>query len=118
MVTRLKHGCIDEYRRLHADSHPGVRDLLGKYHLQNFNIFLHQIEGEWYEFGYYEYSGNDFEADMVALAREPRNQAWLEVCDPMQLPLPGETGWAISPRGEISCSSPAPATAGKWKNKS
>jgi L-rhamnose mutarotase len=94
MVVKLKPECVAEYRQLHADSNSGVRDLLAKYHMQNFNIFLHQIGGEWFEFGYYEYSGGDFEADMEALAAEPRNQAWMEVCDPMQLPLEGESGWA------------------------
>ena len=93
MVVRLKPECVEEYRRLHADTNPGVRDLLGTYHLHNFSIFLHKIGPEWYEFGYYEYTGSDFKADMDALAAEPRNQAWLEVCDPMQLPLEGAEGW-------------------------
>jgi L-rhamnose mutarotase len=94
MVVRLKPECIDEYRKLHADDHSGVRDLLSKYHLQNFNIFLHKIGEEWFEFGYYEYAGSDFEADMASLSAEPRNKAWLEVCDPMQLPFGGENGWS------------------------
>ncbi len=93
MVIRLKPECVAEYRRLHDDSNPGVRDLLAKYHMKNFSIFLHQIGEEWYEFGYYEYDGSDFAADMKALAAEPRNQAWLKVCDPMQLPLEGACGW-------------------------
>ena len=94
MVIRLKPEYVAEYRKLHADSNPGVLDLLARYHLRNFSIFLHQIDGNWFEFGYYEYSGDDFEADMAALADEPRNRAWLEICDPMQLPLSGERGWA------------------------
>ena len=94
MVIKLKPECVEEYRQLHADGNAGVRDLLGKYHLRNFNIFLHQIDGAWFEFGYYEYDGDDFEAHMAALATEPRNQAWLEVCDPMQLPLAGASGWS------------------------
>lgn len=93
MVIKLKPECIDEYRELHADSNPGVRDLLSKYHMENFNIFLHRIGDDWYEFGYYEYTGDDFDADMAELAKEPRNQAWLEVCDPMQMPLVGSDGW-------------------------
>ncbi len=93
MVIRLKPECVAEYRRLHADSNPGVRDLLAKYHMRNFSIFLHQIGEEWYEFGYYEYTGGDFDTDMKALAAEPRNQAWLEMCDPLQLPLEGACGW-------------------------
>lgn len=98
MVIRLKPECVAKYRELHADGNPGVRDLLARYHLQNFSIFLRRIGEEWFEFGYYEYSGADFEADMAALAAEPRNQAWLEVCDPMQLPLDGENGWAVMER--------------------
>jgi L-rhamnose mutarotase len=95
MVIELRPEHLAEYRRLHADGHPGVRDLLSKYHLRNFSIFLHQVAGRWLEFGYYEYHGEDFEADMAALAAEPRNQDWLVRCDPMQAPLENETGWAM-----------------------
>jgi len=94
MVVGLNQKVIDEYKRVHADNHSGVRDLLNKYHMHNFSIFLHQIEGKWYEFGYYEYTGDDFEGDMAKLDAEPRNKEWLTVCDPMQVPLKGETGWA------------------------
>ena len=50
-------------------------------------------DGKWYEFGYYEYVGKDFEGDMGRLAKERRNTEWLKVCDPMQIPLPGARGW-------------------------
>lgn len=93
MVVGIKPEVIEEYKKLHADSNAGVRDLLTKYHMRNFNIFLQQIDGKWYEFGYYEYDGNDFTADMAELAKEPRNIEWLKVCDPMQIPLPGAKGW-------------------------
>jgi len=95
MVIGIRPAKIAEYKELHADSKPGVRDLLNKYHMHNFSIFLHQIEGKWYEFGYYEYTGNDFEGDMAKLAAEPRNTEWLKVCDPMQIPLKGEKSWAV-----------------------
>ena len=95
MVIKLKEEMIDEYKKLHADDNAGVRDLLSKYNMQNFSIFLHRLDdGNYYEFGYYEYVGDDFEADMAQLAAEPRNKAWLEVCDPMQIPLEGYDGWA------------------------
>ena len=86
---------MKEYKRLHADEHPGVRDLLNKYHMHNFSIFLHKIDGKWYEFGYYEYTGNDFEGDMAKMDAEPRIKDWLKVCDPMQRPLPGEQSCAV-----------------------
>lgn len=93
MVTQLRADMLDEYKRLHADSNAGVRDLLTKYHMRNFSIYLQQIEGKWYEFGYYEYTGKNFDADMATMAKEPRTIEWLKVCDPMQIPLPGAKGW-------------------------
>jgi L-rhamnose mutarotase len=95
MVTGLKPEKMAEYKELHADSNHGVRDLLTKYNMRNFSIYLHQIDGKWYEFGYYEYVGDDFEADMAKLDAEPRNKAWLQICDPMQMPLKGEKSWAV-----------------------
>ena len=95
MVIKLKPQYIEEYMALHADSNPGVRDLLVKANMRNFSIFLHQLDdGNYYEFGYYEYHGDDFEADMAKLAKEDRNIEWLKVCDPMQVPLDGYEGWA------------------------
>ena len=93
MVTQLRSNKLEAYQKLHADTNPGVRDLLTKYHMRNFSIYLQQIDGKWYEFGYYEYTGRNFEADMAALAKEPRNIEWLKACDPMQKPLPGSKGW-------------------------
>ena len=95
MVIELRPEYIEKYKAVHADSHPGVRDLLNKYHMHNFTIFLHKIDGKYYEFGYYEYTGDDFEGDMAKLDAEPRNKAWLEVCDPMQKPLKGYDSWAV-----------------------
>jgi len=94
MVIGIKPEKIAEYKELHADSNPGVRDLLNKYHMHNFSIYLHEIDGKYYEFGYYEYTGKDFEADMAKLAAEPRNKEWLSICDPMQIPLKGYDSWA------------------------
>ncbi|MGD0341237.1 MAG: L-rhamnose mutarotase [Bacteroidales bacterium] len=94
MVIKIDPSRIKEYLALHADSNPGVRDLLKKYNMINFSIFITQLEdGNYYEFGYYEYKGNNYEADMAALNAEPRNKEWLEICDPMQIPLKGETSW-------------------------
>jgi L-rhamnose mutarotase len=94
MVVGIDPERIDEYRRLHADGNPGVRDLLNKYHMHNFSIFLQQMpDGKWYEFGYYEYTGDDFEGDTAKMDAEPRTVEWLKQCDPMQVPLPESDGW-------------------------
>ena len=95
MVIKIKPEYIDEYKALHADSNPGVRDLLVKANMRNFSIFLHKLDdGNYYEFGYYEYTGVDLEGDMANLAKQDRNIEWLKVCDPMQVPLDGYEGWA------------------------
>lgn len=94
MVVKLDSTRMNEYLALHADSSRGVRDLLSKYGIRNFSIFMTKLEdGNYYEFGYYEYAGNDYEADMASLAKEPRNIEWLKMCDPLQIPLKGETSW-------------------------
>jgi len=94
MVIGIKPDQIEEYKRLHAG--PGVRDLLRAANIRNFSIYLKQFDdGRWYEFGYYEYVGDDYEADMAKLAAQPRNKAWLSVCDAMQIPLVGHTSWAV-----------------------
>ena len=94
MVIGIKPDQISAYEALHAASNAGVRDLLTKYHMHNFSIFIHQLDnGKYYLFGYYEYTGRDYKADMAKLATEPRNQKWLSVTDPMQIPLSGEKSW-------------------------
>jgi L-rhamnose mutarotase len=98
MVVGIHEDKIAQYKQLHADSNPGVRDLLNKYHMHNFSIYLQQIEGNWYEFGYYEYTGKNFDADMAQMAKEPRTIEWLKVCDPLQIPLPGAKGWTTMDR--------------------
>jgi L-rhamnose mutarotase len=98
MVVGIREDKIAQYRQLHADSNPGVRDVLNKYHMHNFSIYLQQIEGNWYEFGYYEYTGKNFDADMAEMAKEPRTIEWLKICDPLQIPLPGAKGWTTMDR--------------------
>ena len=96
MVIGMKPEHIEEYKRLHADDNPGVRDLLTIANMENFSIFMHQFDdGKYYLFGYYEYTGTDFEKDMAELAKKERNIEWLKVCDPMQIPFEGESSWSV-----------------------
>lgn len=97
IVIGLKGECISEYRHLHEG--PGVRDLLLKYGIRNFNIFLRRMpDGKFYEFAYYEYHGSDYAGDWDKLVKEDRNIAWLEQTDAMQTPLPDQTSWAAMER--------------------
>jgi L-rhamnose mutarotase len=96
MVIGIKPDEISAYKALHDASNAGVRDLLEKYHMHNFSIYMRQFDdGKYYLFGYYEYTGKDYNADMKKLGAEPRNQKWLSVSGPMQIPLTGEKSWAM-----------------------
>jgi L-rhamnose mutarotase len=94
MVIGIKPDRISAYEALHAASNPGVRDLLNKYHMHNFSIYIQKLDnGQYVLFGYYEYTGSDYKADMARLAVEPRNEKWLSMTDPLQMPLAGQTSW-------------------------
>jgi L-rhamnose mutarotase len=94
MVIGMKPDRIAAYKALHAASNPGVRDLLSRYHMKNFSIYLQQLDdGKYYLFGYYEYDGGDYDGDMAKLAAEKRNIEWLKITDPMQIPLRGRNSW-------------------------
>ena len=96
MVIGIKADQISAYEALHAASNSGVRDLLAKYHMHNFSIYMRQLDdGKYYLFGYYEYTGTDYKAEMEKLGTESRNRKWLSVTDPMQIPLSGEHSWAM-----------------------
>jgi len=98
-VVEIKADRLEAYKALHADSHPGVRDLLSAAHLRNFSIYVHRFpDGKYYLFQYCEYDGNDFDADMERLHAHPRTREWLAKCDPMQLPFPGERSWSAMER--------------------
>jgi L-rhamnose mutarotase len=96
MVIGIKPDRVSAYEALHAANSKGVRDLLNKYHMHNFSIYIHQLDdGRYYLFGYYEYTGLDYKGDMRKLALEPRNKQWLQMTDPMQAPLRNEKSWSM-----------------------
>ena len=89
-VIALKPDKIDEYKRLHADVWPGVLAKITECNIRNYTIFLREPEN--LLFSYFEYVGEDFEADMARMAADPETRRWWAVCGPCQVPL--------TPRGE------------------
>ncbi|WP_196258668.1 L-rhamnose mutarotase [Pelagibacterium limicola] len=84
-VLGLKHDQIAEYKRIHADVWPDVLKQIKKSNIANYSIFLKEPEN--LLFAYYEYMGTDHDADMAAMAEDPRTQEWWAICMPMQSPL-------------------------------
>ena len=83
MVIKVKPEKIDEYKKLHADIWPEVLNKITECNIRNYSIYL--IDNTL--FSYYEYIGNDFNADMANMAADPITQKWWDVCKPCQAPL-------------------------------
>jgi len=85
MVIGLAPGKAAEYKRLHAAVWPEILELISACNVTNYSIYLKEPEN--LLFGYWEYVGEDFEADMRKMADNPRNKEWWSVCMPCQRPL-------------------------------
>lgn len=85
MVIGVKPEMIAEYKRLHAAVWPEVLALISDCNIRNYTIFLREPEN--LLFGYWEYHGKDFSADMVKIAASPKNQEWWSFTIPCQQPL-------------------------------
>ena len=76
------------YRELHADVWPGILDRIKDSNIRNYSIYTTEIEGKKYLFSYFEYVGEDFEADMKSMANDSEMQRWWKETDPCQIQLP------------------------------
>ena len=96
MVVGLKPEKIAEYKALHAAVWPEILALISECNITNYSIFLKEPEN--LLFGYWEYTGDHFDADKAKMATPPKNKEWWAVCMPQQQPLetrkPGEW-WAM-----------------------
>jgi L-rhamnose mutarotase len=88
MVIGLRPEKLAEYKKLHAAVWPDVLQMIQQCHIRNYSIYLRQFDdGGHYLFSYFEYTGDDFEADMAKMAADPTTQKWWAVCMPCQKPL-------------------------------
>ncbi len=88
-VIGLKPEKLEEYKELHANVWPGVLKKIKECNIRNYSIYLGELEEDkYYLFGYFEYTGDDFEADMAKMAADPTTQKWWTFCEPCQSPIP------------------------------
>ncbi len=73
---------IEDYERLHAAPWPGVLEQIRRSNIRNYTIFRDGTD----LFAYFEYTGDDFAADMAAMADDPETKRWWAQTDAMQLP--------------------------------
>ena len=93
-LIRLRPEALDEYKKYHAAVWPEVLATIQKCNIRNYSIFLK----DGLLFGYFEYHGTDYEADMAKMAADPKTQEWWKIMAPMQRPLEcrGQGEWWAS----------------------
>lgn len=85
MVIGVKPEKLQLYKELHARPWPEMNAALSAANIHNYSIFLREPEN--LLFGYWEYAGTDFEADMALLDSLAISKQWLALTDPCQAKL-------------------------------
>lgn len=89
---------IDRYEELHRNVPSAVLATIADCHIANYSIFR---LGERL-FSYYEYRGEDHEADMRRMSNDLPTQEWWRLCQPLQRQTPdrvADTWW--TPASEV-----------------
>ena len=82
-VIKINPEKIEIYKNLHANPWPEINAMIKECNIQNYSIYLK----DGYLFSYFEYTGDDYEADMAKMAADPMTQKWWDECKPCQIPL-------------------------------
>jgi len=85
-VIRLRPEREAEYLRLHAAVWPAVLAQIRRSNIRNYSIFLR--DGQL--FAYYEYVGDDHDADLARVAEDPVTREWWTHTDPCQVRIVDE----------------------------
>jgi len=90
-VIKVKPEKLAEYKELHANAWPGVNKMIRECNIRNYSIYYR----DGYLFSYFEYTGTDFEADMLKMAADSLTREWWKLTDPCQEPVEsaGEGVW-------------------------
>lgn len=89
-VIGIKKEAIPEYKRLHADTWPGVLQMIRNCHIRNYSIYLAEVRpDEYYLFSYLEYTGDDIKKETDAkMKNDATTKEWWKYTDPLQTPVP------------------------------
>ena len=90
-VIKVRAEAVLSYKAYHAEVWPEILAALRQSNIRNYSIYLKDD----LLFGYYEYNGTDYKADMAKIANDPKTQEWWAIMEPMQQPLDtrGEGEW-------------------------
>lgn len=90
-VIGLKPEKEQYYRELHANAWPQVLQQLKRSNLNNFSVYVTELAGARYLFSYFEYAGEDYDADMKKMSEDPETRRWWQETDPCQIQLPNRS---------------------------
>ena len=79
-IIKLRPEHQEAYIRHHAEVWPDVLAQIRRSNIRNYSIYLR----DGILFAYFEYVGDDFAADMRAMAADPATQRWWALMEPMQ----------------------------------
>lgn len=82
-VIKLKPGCLEEYKKYHANLWPELRERLHERNIHNYSIY----HRDGFLFSYFEYTGDDLAADFKRVAPHPLEQEWQRIMNAMQQPV-------------------------------
>ncbi len=84
-VIRVRPEKLGVYRQLHLNPWKAVSEKIAQCNIRNYSIYLH---GD-VLFSYFEYVGEDYEADMRKMAEHEETRLWWSLTDPCQQPVEG-----------------------------
>lgn len=93
-VIKVKPESLAAYKKYHEHVWPEIIDMIHRCQIRNYSIFLKDN----LLFGYFEYHGSDYDADMAIMAADPKTREWWSIMMPMQEPLDTRSAgewWAV-----------------------
>jgi L-rhamnose mutarotase len=95
-VIGIRPEMAGQYEELHRNVPRAVLQTIADCNIVNYSIFRYQE----LLFSYFEYVGENYQADMQKMAADPATQKWWELCKPMQRQTPDRaegTWWTPIP---------------------
>ncbi|MCG8308636.1 MAG: L-rhamnose mutarotase [Cytophagales bacterium] len=82
-MIRLKPEGASEYIHHHKKVWPNVISMISACNIRNYSIYFRDN----FLFAYFEYTGDNYEADMAKMAADPETQQWWDVVKTLMEPL-------------------------------
>lgn len=88
-IIKVKPHMLQTYKKLHANPPKEVNSMIKACNIRNYSIYNYND----LLFAYFEYIGDDFEADMKLMAKDENTKKWWSQTDPCQEPIESGKWW-------------------------